>query len=86
LAALGQAVPIANQVLISFDCPQSSIDRVSDADWEVVVFSVTFTFRKSVNEWTLSVLEAAAMSDDRSLRKKVKHYDNGEPHFLTFSC
>jgi putative transposase len=23
---------------------------------------------------------------DQPLRKKVKHYDNGEPHFLTFSC
>ena len=23
---------------------------------------------------------------NRPHRKKVKHYDNGEPHFLTFSC
>jgi len=27
-----------------------------------------------------------AMSGDRQPRKKVRHYDNGEPHFLTFSC
>jgi putative transposase len=28
------------------------------------------------------------MSDERhsNFRKQVKHYDNGEPHFLTFSC
>jgi putative transposase len=28
------------------------------------------------------------MSDDSTLppRKRVKHFDNGEPHFLTFSC
>lgn len=25
-------------------------------------------------------------NDDDHHRKKVKHYDNGEPHFLTFSC
>lgn len=25
-------------------------------------------------------------NSNRPPRKKVKHYDNGEPHFLTFSC
>ncbi|MDB5343342.1 MAG: hypothetical protein JWP89_1719 [Schlesneria sp.] len=25
-------------------------------------------------------------ADSNPPRKKVKHYDNGEPHFLTFSC
>jgi putative transposase len=27
-----------------------------------------------------------SMDSNRPPRKKVKHYDNGEPHFLTFSC
>jgi REP-associated tyrosine transposase len=27
-----------------------------------------------------------SMDPDQPPRKKVKHYDNGEPHFLTFSC
>ena len=27
-----------------------------------------------------------SMDPDQPSRKKVKHYDNGEPHFLTFSC
>ena len=27
-----------------------------------------------------------SLDPDPQPRKKVKHYDNGEPHFLTFSC
>ena len=42
-------------------------------------------------EWTNSLrclkeVFPMSMDSDQPPRKKVKHYDNGEPHFLTFSC